>query len=261
MSGEHEYYMIKTVYSSYYVDVWHQYPDMDKVYVGARYRCVSFSVYLDSVENGPPNMDGFGFHETCNIKGNLGRSRGTKHMLSCALQFLKQQYGSDEVYFKDQSTIQCREHMMSLPNYSILHYGKTWYERHFKASLVNKKYVTEYRKAIKNINTIMSTKPSYDKVMEDASKGLKKMLSPIYDQSINIYDFVKRIKDLDCAAYKGWSDKLFNEVNQWITFEWKIDIDDASFVVTTVSKLPEKPAKLFVMEGGSMYRLTQECAD
>lgn len=42
-----EYYKITTSYCNYYAEVWHQYPNIDKVYIGGKRECVAFTVYLD----------------------------------------------------------------------------------------------------------------------------------------------------------------------------------------------------------------------
>lgn len=66
-----EYYKINTNYASYYVELWHsdslrfssswhQYPNIDKIYIGGRKKCVSFSVYLE--EKDSPNLDSFGYN-------------------------------------------------------------------------------------------------------------------------------------------------------------------------------------------------------
>ena len=37
-----EYYRIKTSYCLYYAEIWHQYPNIDKVYFGGKRKCVTF---------------------------------------------------------------------------------------------------------------------------------------------------------------------------------------------------------------------------
>lgn len=153
MNLDKEYYEIKTSFCNYYVEIWHQYHNIDKVYIGGKKKCVVFSIYLDD-PNEVPNLDGFGFDENCNTSGNLQRTHGTQHLLKTALTFVKTLYKASSILLKDTSTIECNGYNMSLMKYSILHYGKTWYEKHFLARPHNTVAHDLYNKSIQDLKHI-----------------------------------------------------------------------------------------------------------
>ena len=134
-----DYYILKSRNKRFYAHVWHQYPTIDKVYVGGRQKCVCFSVYLDDDDDDrePPNLDAVGYDENCNLEGDLLRGHGTKHMMLVAFAFLRRMYNARGVLpyilFKDESKIQCQRGTMNLSVFYTLHYCQTWYQKHFGA--------------------------------------------------------------------------------------------------------------------------------
>ena len=80
-------YWIKTPENTYYAKIYHQYPTVDKIYIGGDQWCVDISIYLDGDEN--PNIDGIGYDKKCNVTLDFKRGDGTKHMIFCAFAFIK----------------------------------------------------------------------------------------------------------------------------------------------------------------------------
>jgi hypothetical protein len=57
----HSFFLLKTNFASYFVDIFHQYRYIDKVIVGGKNKCVTMSVYHTTRE--PPNIDAIGYDE------------------------------------------------------------------------------------------------------------------------------------------------------------------------------------------------------
>lgn len=158
-----EYYIIKSRYSDYYSEIWHQYPNIDKVYVGGKKRCVTLSVYFDEPN---PNIDGIGYDENCNITGNLIKGSGTRHMVLSALSFIETKYknkGVSSVFLlKDSSTIDCKGFDMYLPHYYMLYYNQTWYQKQFHA--IPLKTPSDFINDRKALVNYLKTKPAAEEL-------------------------------------------------------------------------------------------------
>jgi hypothetical protein len=150
---------------------------------------------------------------------------------------------SGNVLFKDTSQINGgRDTRISLAHYSILHYGKTWYERHFKAFPYDRPEV--YHSEILNFqNTIKNTKPTlhikHPKVQHE------------YQKSSNLNDFLKVMKDIDVYFYKDWCSPLIRQyVPQVNDMTWCINAYSLTLPNITATKLENEPNNLFIIKGG-----------
>jgi hypothetical protein len=237
-----EYYKITTSYCNYYACVWKQYPDQDRVFIGAKKKCVTFSIYHYDPD---ANLDGLGFSEDCNITGDLQRGQGTQHMLKTSMHVLMKMYPhlSGKFLFKDTSTIQGeRNFKLSLAHHSILHHGKTWYERYFRAVPNDKPEI--YYAGLKYLhNHVMTTKPEL--YIRHPQVILK------YAKATSLKDFLHEMKDADAYFYKDWCSPLIGEVVPQVNdMTWCIDAHTLDLPSITVVKEANEPKQLFMMKGG-----------
>lgn len=241
-----EYFTLRTSSATYYAEIWHQYPTMDKVYVGGRRKCVAFSVYLDEPM---PNLDALGFHEDCVTEGEMAHGRGTRHLLKTALAFLHLRYQTRHVLLRDASTIACNGYEMPLAQYSLLHHQKTWYQKHFRAVPSSAPRHRRFQEDLATWKNMLGTKPMplFHKVQ---GKARKQQLDTWYVPCDNLKDFFAFLKDKDCIVYKDWVSDLMIDVFPYLSdLEWRIDLERLRLPHITVQSLPVKPPQMFV--GGS----------
>jgi hypothetical protein len=74
---------------------------------------------------------------TCSIHKFLDQGAGTVEMLQASLKWVCTKFPDiDEIHLTDKSYVPINDdYSMALPEYSMLAYGKTWYQRHFGAIL------------------------------------------------------------------------------------------------------------------------------
>ena len=248
-----EYCLLKTSYSNYYVEVWHQYPNIDKVYIGGRKKCITFSVYLDEP---CPNIDGIGYHENCN------KSSGTKHMVLTSFYFIYHMYKKDVFYFKDTCKILCSGYDMQLGTYYILHYGKTWYEKNFNAT---PRKAPDYKKDVRKLRQFLKTKPSTTEIFSDIESKSRhnaictfrsnSVQTDLYNRSNSVQTLLQSLKEMDCIVYKGWAEQIVQTYVQYLHgIEWCIDSKSLNTIETEVISLgTNKPSDMFIIQGGASY--------
>lgn len=255
-----EHYQIKTSYANYYVEIWHQYPTIDKVYIGARKKCIGFSVYLNekgkSLKEEPPEIDGFGFSQHCNITGNHVKGIGSVHLMNTALRFIINHYKLPEnikFTFKDVSFIECIKYHMPLRIYYTIFHGKTWYEDKFGALPVNKLAITRLEESRKRLKEFLSLKPDIEMFFDEDQKDLMEYVLSIYAKCGSLKECLDILKEEDCKVFKGWLEFVYEHV-------MKSDYDRSWYITNkvgpdflTYTKIEVKPAILFSLKGGGMY--------
>ena len=250
-----EYYTIRTSYSTYYAEVWHQYPNIDKVYFGGKKMCVSFSVYLDEPD---PNLDVLGYDERCNTTATLVNGKGTRHMLLCAFAFVRHVYRkknvSERFHLKDYSTIECNGHEMFLSHLYMLHHGKTWYEAKFGARPLE--HQDTYDTNVSAWKSSLKSKPDAKVLFRHVQHPERKTyLINLYERHDTLGDFLKTTKTMDCSIYWKWGDKLVDSVfaQSIVGSEWVIDASILKKPEITVIYVGDtKPIDMFIHTGGAM---------
>lgn len=99
--------------------------------------CVDLMINLsrDKTKHGDiPKLEIFEHNEKCSLVGSLPRGAGTRQMLMATLALAFYIFGQERFYLQDQSEVLCKNHAISLRDYSLLSRGQTWYARHFGAS-------------------------------------------------------------------------------------------------------------------------------
>lgn len=255
------YYKIETSYANYYVEIWRQYPTVDKVFIGAQKKCIGFSVYLNddgtAIMDEYPHMDGFGFHKHCNNEGNHMKGIGSLHLLNTSMRFIISYYKLPEdikFQFSDTSFIECVNYNMPLPIYYIIFHGKTWYEQKFGAEPLMKSQsnLEEGKKALK---AFLKGKPEIDHFFPVEQSKLKRRVLDIYSKCDSLKECLEILKTEDCHVFKDWLPILFskfinmNHFHQWVISN-TIPTESINF-----SPLKSRPDKLFNLRGGDNHRL------
>ena len=170
-----KFYLIKTSYAHYYAEVYQLYDGklnyMDKIVIGSKKKCLFFSIYFDSSE---PNIDTIGYSEKCSIGDNM---HGTLHMIKTGISFVKKMYQNylsknNITYFqlKDMSKIQ------NLPNYYMMKYGKTWYEKHLGCypHMLSKQKYEQDKTSLRNA---LKSKPDleFQKKRQDYKRNIQRL--------------------------------------------------------------------------------------
>ena len=256
-----EHYKIKTAYANYYVEIWHQYETIDKVYIGARKKCIGFSIYLNEkgkvIKNEPPEIDGFGFNQHCNITGNHIKGTGSVHLMNTALRFIINHYKLPEntkFQFKDTSFIECIKYHMPLRIYYTIFHGKTWYEDKFGATPLDKHAIPRLQEGKQKLKEFLSLKPNIEDFFHEDQEDLKVYVLNIYTKCESLKECLDILKKEDCKVFKGWVVSIFSHVMSYdFNQEWyitnKVEQDFLSY-----TKLKVKPDKLFNVKGGMYFR-------
>jgi hypothetical protein len=227
MSQIREYYTVKTSYSHYYAEIYHQYPTIDKIYFGGKRKCVSFTIYLDEPN---PNLDALGYCEQCHDDCTI-KQIGTKHMVLSAFAFVKQLYGkkgvSQKFQLKDASYISCfrygTRYDMPLTHYCLLHHNKAWYERVFQAVPVA--FHDEYQEKKRAWKALKMTKPNMSQVFAKISKEkMRQQVIELYETSTSLQEFLKKTKDYDCMIYKDWGEIFVNAHLKYMGTQKPVDM-------------------------------------
>ena len=252
-----EYFTIKTSYANYVAEIWHQYPTVDKVYIGARKKCVSFSVYLDEegrpIEEEPPQLDGFGFNQHCNISGNHIKGIGSVHLLKTAMRFIVSHYKLREdtsFQFSDTSFIECIRYHMPLSTYYMIFYNNTWYESKFDATpmYISKHELETPKQALKDY---LSGKPDISSHFMKHQSALKDKVHQIYSETSSLNECLNILKQEDCNIFVGWLQSIcLQHIPKLQGTTWMIQNKLPKNAIS-YTKLQQKPNDLFELKGGT----------
>lgn len=196
-----EYYKIRTSFANYYVEVWHQYPGIDKVYIGGRSKCMSMSIYHDTDEW--PNIDGVGYKDDCNSRNNHVKGMGTVHLVKCGLRFVKEKYGTRRFLLKDTSYIDCSTGTIPLAPYYVTYHGKTWYESKFGATPSHMP-AKELESQKRELRSFLQGHPDIAVFFNAGQRRLASLVQGEYDRCASLEELLGRLKDKDCSIFKGW---------------------------------------------------------
>lgn len=244
-----EYYQLKTSYCVYVVEIWHQYPGIDKVFIGGKKKCVTFSIYLEDKES--PNLDGFGYNEECNKQGNHIKGIGSIHLLNVAMLFVLKHYGlprDTRFQFKDTSFIECSTYKQSLPVYYTVFYGKTWYESKFDAIPL---YISqdEFKEQRKKLRDYLKTKPPIEEWFFGSEK-LRKQVEEIYIRVNSLQECLLELKEFDCCVFKNWLSALVLKfIPVLIGTEWYVQCQ--SDIAIKIKRM-HQPVQISKMDGGNL---------
>ena len=212
--------------------------------------------------------------ESCSIAGNLQKGHDTMLMVNTALNIIKRLFNW-VIYFRFQDTSRkdCEplknSPSVSLSSYSIALYGKTWYEKNFKAIVENKEDRMVYKNDLKKLNN-----PDYktdtewwyfkNRYLNDNNVNIN-IIKECYEQSKTFREFFDRLhylildkKEL-CLTLQPWIEKFIGDITGIVDFKvntnlmkhWIISADDIDTVefnrpeILTISHL-----EYDIMKGG-----------
>jgi hypothetical protein len=236
----------------------------DMIHVGAKMRCVT--VRYDHHEN-QFTLLATGYDEQCTLDGRMNRGSGTIKMIKAVFTFLCQQYphAKKEILFDDQSTIECMgQKRLSLPQYYLSLHGETWYEAKFGAYPSNKTFRTKYIRDKERLRRYlrMHPKQSFEEVMKYASKPIRRLLKPVYEdpKCEDVYTFLHTINDeYDCAVFLEWLPTQVLKILPFIgSIPWAINmnLNQTKILVLPLSERPND-----VVFGGSAMNNLGTCRD
>ena len=183
------------------------------------------------------------YGKRCSVDGELQKGTGTVEMLRSMITICNLLMPSAKrMYFKDVSDSPCNDRRMLLAHYSLLLYGQTWYERHFKAVMKNK----AYRDRLDDFRQLLKSKPK-----EGVFHGFR---SRLIQKHATWHDlFHDLFQTHGCTALVGIQDQIFKIAGLKLYYsDWYIPLllqkDNIPIKITKVSKNR--------MDGGTLFQLT-----
>jgi hypothetical protein len=284
--GKYTYFMtIRTMYDmssrpiSYGIDVGGKMKGCLRVTVNAMNKDMMRDERFRFLEKSKQNayISWIGYNKKCSLTDNFVKGDGTRHMLKCAMIFVTQKYPWIEGFtLLDESKIMCDGVEVSLSRLSIAMHGKTYYERYFKAHLLDPNQGNTYTNAIKMLNGSDFKMPF--QIFSNKffiSKDIFNILKPLYEMSHNYNDFFKLLRKqfprTFCSVISPWINGFvdFFVGDIWMQ-KWIIEkkyIRHGSVYVSNLLDLPEVSAanniiqeefKSFTQSGGCNAMLCPE---
>lgn len=204
---------------------------------------VGGNLFADCVEISIPKNGEFGkllqvsSEPECGYPHFLGRGESVP-MISVALLTATNIYKTTHFRFDDMSQIECsdviettnlprkRKIPLSLAHMSIAMYGKTWYERHFGATMENTSAYERYRTAVKNLEKPIDI--SFDifisqySIHEEQIEGLRSL----FEKADSWFDFFRSVpKTRHCELLYNWLPSCIQTLldDTYIPMRWVID--------------------------------------
>ena len=196
------------------------------------------------------------YEPECSLNSVLERGGGMVEMVKLAIQYVSKIYPEITTFeLQDTSNIECDKIDMtitfpprkiikplSLSSLYILLYGKTWYELHFNARMINNELYNIYKREIHKLGLPIN-KPLTDiqKYVCDNDKYEK--LRQYYDANKSWHEFFNKIpKNRRCELLYNWipefvSDKIYN---LHMSNKWVIDVDNME---KTYMQIIDKPTQ------------------
>lgn len=178
-------------------------------------------------------------------------------MILVTFQVCKQLYPTIPSYeFDDESHIDCgvqpdtsmppRKAIkpMSLAYLSIALYGKTWYERHFNAKMINTQKYALYRQSIEQLDFPISSKFSnFTEFIQTyyLSPYLQQILSKYFDIDKTWNEFFSSIpKQLHCDIFYNWLPSCVSTIlgGTYNDRDWYIDVTSLRSLNITLTNNP-----------------------
>jgi hypothetical protein len=138
-----------------------------------------------------------GYNPKCSVYQNLEKSMGTRDMVLLAINAISQRYKWVETFtLTDATEIRCQEELIvPLFPLSIINNEKSYYEKHFKATIQDKEMNKQYRSCITKMS--QENKVSFPEFVSLA--GLRgddtiKALEHMYINSRTYREFFKTLK-------------------------------------------------------------------
>lgn len=192
------------------------------------------------------------YNEKCSINEKLERGEGTQHMINTAMYFVHRMcpfiegFDINDTFVGlqsldlaeskgDASTRKCdNDTTIILSYFSITNYGKTWYEKNFKAYILDKNKRTKYENIL---SELLSRKlPEWSVFsalfLRNVDNDIQNILKNIYEISSTYKDFFKNIHNKGiskaCIYLQPWIENLMltTDLRNYVMFtQWLIPIE------------------------------------
>jgi hypothetical protein len=215
---------------------------------GEKKTCVDIYVMYPEFQNVMPNVNykiakliTTHYNEKCSVNEKLERGEGTQHMINTAMYFVSKMCPFIEGFdINDASTRQCDNNTTIILSYfSITNYGKTWYEKNFKAYIEHKDKRNKYENIISEL--LMRELPDWDifeaMFLRNVNKDIKIILKNIYDISKTYKLLFKNIHNEGiskaCIYLQPWIEQLMlsTDLRNYVMFtQWIIPVESVKRV-------------------------------
>jgi hypothetical protein len=156
------YYVIETENHTFQVLITHDFGKKQYIILNsAGKECMSVNIELDS---NTLYLSMLKFNEDCALNYPMVHGSATIEMMKSLLRFISQQETFTKVSFIDTSEFQCRlsqndeapyDIPIPLAFHNITIYGKTWYERHFQATISDPELQERIQRSIERLHAII----------------------------------------------------------------------------------------------------------
>jgi hypothetical protein len=204
------------------VDIYVMYPELKKEMPHTNYKIAKLTTTH--------------YNEKCSVDEKLERGEGTQHMINTAMYFVSRMCPFIEGFeINDLSTRQCdNDTTIILSYFSITKYGKTWYEKNFKAFIVDD---IKYKKYESIVSELLSSKlPDWDVFnaifLGKINKDIKDVIKKIYEDSTTYRSLFKNIHSEGiskaCIYLQPWIEKLMltTDLRNYVMYtQWLIPVE------------------------------------
>ena len=215
------------------------------------------------------------YHIKCFLFTDLEKGDEVKDLLQNSLNFIVIQYPKLKyIELIDNSFIICKnKKRISLPDFTVLKYNKTWYEKYFNAipsikediKLIKNQIIKKLNKKIKlNYEEFINEyyiNPFFEK------KNMINIIENNYIKNMKLKDFLDKLEKYDCIFYEKIFNKKIGTLLQGT--EWIIKIDtikeyniNSEIIITEKLKYNNDLSKLLIklnklnikdQKGGNVY--------
>uniref|UniRef100_A0A6C0DY63 Uncharacterized protein n=1 Tax=viral metagenome TaxID=1070528 RepID=A0A6C0DY63_9ZZZZ len=211
--------------------------------IGGDYKdCVNLSY---TYKNGKPisaKLPHLMYEPECTVGSDLEKGIGSEVLIKTLLRYAHNKIKDVDIfYFDDMSHIDCKEKNLlkspprkpqsplKLAYFSIVYNSKTWYEKHFNATMTNKAIYNKYKEKLSFL-TSTSEKVDFIRFLEISTPPPEQyeILKKYYNTSKTYRDFFNSVPYKDrCELLLPWLHNfiLFYLSDVYIDNGWEININ------------------------------------
>ena len=232
-----EYFEILTTKFNYNLIQVSKYNDNGSVhsvgldFSGAKKGCIQITILtpptnprlLEFCDNSNAHINWIGYSDQCSIDGKLKRGTGMHHLINTALSYVVTNFIWIKSFdLNDASKVVCFENQeIDLPIISIALYGKTWYEKHYKAKIKHDGMQKIYKQRLALLESTDEKNKFLFKDFVSAFNVPKKIwivLKPHYDNAPTFANLFTRLstafpdKTALCKFMYPWIESFINYI-------------------------------------------------
>jgi hypothetical protein len=209
--------------------------------VGGDYdSCITISYTFNKNTPVSASIPRLSYEPECSLGSTLQKGAGTEILIRSAIQYAYRQVPSiHRFFFDDASHIDCYEgptqqapprkqkKPLNLAYLSIAYYGMTWYEKTFKAQMIDEDRFTKYRNAVSFLTdpTVMLPFATFLQITQPSADQIRLLEEP-YVSSRTYREFFNSIpREKRCIALFSWINTFMQQVGAVGHIEkgWYID--------------------------------------